>query len=83
MHKIKVTHSVFLDNPLQRCHNEFKMRRDFMYFNSGYLNNFKYEDFETSVFVDESRPLVVSSCGEYRLKKLPVFITTRPNGRFD
>ena len=33
--------------------------------------------------MDESRPLVVSSCGEYRMKKLPVFITTRPNGRFD
>ena len=83
MHKIKVMRSIFLDIPLHRCHNEPMERRDSMYFNSGYLNNFKYEDFETSAFVDESRPLVVSSCGEYRLKKLPVFITTRPNGRFD
>ena len=34
-----------------------------MYFNSGYLNNSRLD------FKDYSRPLVVGSCGTYRLKK--------------
>lgn len=48
-----------------------------MYVNCGYLNN------DRSDFVDISRPLVVGSCGTYRLKKRPSLITRRPNGRQD
>ena len=36
-----------------------------MYFNSGYLNNSRLD------FKDYSKPLVVGSCGTYRLKKRP------------
>ena len=36
-----------------------------MYFNSGYLNNSRLD------FKDYSKPLVVGSCGTYRLKKTP------------
>lgn len=45
-----------------------------MYFNSGYLNNSRLD------FKDYSKPLVVGSCGTYRLKKrpkLPTFLATR------
>ncbi|MBQ4088494.1 MAG: helix-turn-helix transcriptional regulator [Clostridia bacterium] len=48
-----------------------------MYFNSGYLNNSKLP------FKDKSRPLIVGSCGTYRLrtkKKLPTWM---PRGRPD
>ena len=34
-----------------------------MYFNSGYLNNSRLD------FKDYSKPLVVGSCGTYRLRK--------------
>ncbi len=36
-----------------------------MYFNSGYLSNSRLD------FKDYSKPLVVGSCGTYRLKKRP------------
>lgn len=48
-----------------------------MYINYGYLNNSKMP------FMDKSRPLIVGSCGTYRLstkKKLP---TWSPHGRVD
>jgi len=48
-----------------------------MYVNSGYLNNSRLP------FKDKSKPLIVGSCGTYRLrtkKKLP---TWRPRGRLD
>lgn len=48
-----------------------------MYINYGYLNNSKIP------FMDKSRPLIVGSCGTYRLstkKKLP---TWSPHGRVD
>lgn len=48
-----------------------------MFVNAGYLNH------RTSDFVDTSRPLVVGSCGEYRLETQPFFATTRPEGRVD
>lgn len=48
-----------------------------MYINYGYLNNSKIS------FMDKSRPLIVGSCGTYRLstkKKLPAW---SPHGRVD
>lgn len=48
-----------------------------MYINSGYLNNSKVD------FKEKVKPLVVGSCGDYRLitrEKLP---TWRPRGRLD
>lgn len=48
-----------------------------MYINSGYLNN------SLLAFVDMSRPLIVGSCGTYRLIKQQKFPTYRPNGRID
>jgi AraC-like DNA-binding protein len=48
-----------------------------MYINSGYLNNSK------EPFLDNSQPLIISSCGTYRLKSLDNFSTWRPNGRLD
>lgn len=54
-----------------------------MYINSGYRNNAKQEDFETVSAEDLSKPLIVCSCGEYRLKHHPVFKTNRPTGRTD
>lgn len=48
-----------------------------MYLNSGYLNQ------STLAFKDKSKPLIVGSCGTYRLltkTKLPTF---RPRGRID
>lgn len=48
-----------------------------MYINSGYLNNSLID------FKDKSKPLVVGSCGTYRLinhKRLPTY---RPRGRID
>ncbi len=48
-----------------------------MYINSAYLNNSRLD------FKDKTRPLIVSSCGTYRLYtrfKLPTF---RPRGRLD
>lgn len=45
--------------------------------NSGYLRNTRIS------FKDRSRPLVVSSCGTYRLVKRPTLPTWRPKGRLD
>lgn len=48
-----------------------------MYVNSGYLNNSRVD------FKDYSKPLVVGSCGTYRLKKRPSLPTSWPKGRRD
>ena len=48
-----------------------------MYFNSGYINNSSID------FKDKSRPLVVSSCGTYRLLTRHKLPTYRPRGRVD
>lgn len=48
-----------------------------MYMNSGYLNN-SHVDFK-----DKTKPLVVGSCGTYRLYKHPRLPTYRPRGRVD
>ena len=33
--------------------------------------------------VDQSKPLIVTSCGNYRIQSRSEFITSRPNGRKD
>lgn len=48
-----------------------------MYFNSGYLNNSRLD------FKDYTKPLVVGSCGTYRLKKRPMLPTYWKKGRRD
>ena len=48
-----------------------------MYMNSGYLKNSHLD------FKDKSKPLVVGSCGTYRLYKHPRLPTYRPRGRLD
>lgn len=48
-----------------------------MYMNTGYLNNSHIG------FKDTSRPLIVGSCGTYRLSSHPKFPTYRPRGRLD
>ena len=48
-----------------------------MYLNSGYLHN-SHVDFK-----DKTRPLVVGSCGTYRLSTHPRLPTYRPRGRLD
>lgn len=48
-----------------------------MYLNSGYLNNSKLP------FKDRSAPLVVGSCGTYRLRTRDRLPTKRPRGRLD
>ncbi|NBH83897.1 AraC family transcriptional regulator [bacterium C-53] len=48
-----------------------------MYINSGYLNNSLID------FKDKSKPLVVGSCGTYRLNTHPKLPTYRPRGRID
>lgn len=48
-----------------------------MYVNSGYLNNSRLD------FKDYTRPLIVGSCGTYRLKHHPALPTTWPKGRRD
>ncbi len=48
-----------------------------MYINSGYLNN-SHVDFK-----DKTKPLIVGSCGTYRLYKHPRLPTYRPRGRVD
>ena len=48
-----------------------------MYLNTGYLNH-SHMDFK-----DKSRPLIVGSCGTYRLSSLPKLPTYRPRGRLD
>ena len=48
-----------------------------MYTNSGYLNN------STSPYKDKSKPLIVGSCGTYRLRSVKKLPTWRPRGRLD
>ena len=48
-----------------------------MYVNSGYLNQSR------APFKDKSRPLIVCSCGTYRLKNTKRLPTWRPKGRID
>lgn len=48
-----------------------------MYINSGYLNNSKLP------FKDKSQPLIVGSCGTYRLKTHKKLPTWAPRGRID
>lgn len=48
-----------------------------MYINSGYLNNSQQD------FKDKSKPLIVSSCGTYKLSSHPKLPTYRPRGRLD
>lgn len=48
-----------------------------MYFNSGYLNNTR------APIKDKSRPLIVGSCGTYRLRTKEKLPTWRPRGRLD
>ena len=48
-----------------------------MYINSGYLNNSRLP------FKDKSKPLIVGSCGTYRLRTRNRLPTWRPKGRLD
>lgn len=48
-----------------------------MYLNSAYLNNSAID------FKDKSKPLIVGSCGTYRLLSKPQLPTYRPRGRID
>lgn len=48
-----------------------------MYMNTGYLNHSHID------FKDKSRPLIVGSCGTYRLSAHPRMPTYRPRGRVD
>lgn len=48
-----------------------------MYINSGYLNQSRLD------FIDKSHPLIVGSCGTYRLSEHPRLPTYRPKGRMD
>ncbi len=48
-----------------------------MYINSGYLNNSRLP------YKDKSKPLIVGSCGTYRLKNKNRLPTWRPRGRLD
>ena len=48
-----------------------------LYFNSGYLNNSKLP------FKDKSKPLIVGSCGTYRLRATRKLPTWSPRGRVD
>ncbi len=48
-----------------------------MYINSGYLNNSRLP------YKDKSKPLIVGSCGTYRLKNKSKLPTWRPRGRLD
>lgn len=48
-----------------------------MFVNAAYLNN------STLAVADESKPLIVTSCGNYKVKKRAEFRTSRPKGRKD
>ena len=48
-----------------------------MYINAGYLNNSLVD------FMDKSQPLVIGSCGNYRIHKVEKIPTYRPKGRLD
>ena len=49
----------------------------FMFMNVAYLNN------STSTVVDNTKPLIVTSCGNYRVKNRSEVVTHRPKGRKD
>ena len=51
--------------------------RNFMYTNVAYLNN------SMSVVKDTKKPLIVTSCGYYRVDSGPIIKTNRPKGRRD
>ena len=48
-----------------------------MFINVAYLNN------STSTVVDNTKPLIVTSCGNYRVKNRSEVVTHRPKGRKD
>lgn len=48
-----------------------------MYTNNAYLNNSLLD------IKDKTKPLIVTSCGTYKLYTRPVFYTLRPKGRID
>ena len=48
-----------------------------MYTNSAYLNNTLLD------IKDKSKPLIVTSCGTYKIYTRPIFYTLRPKGRID
>ena len=48
-----------------------------MYMNTGYMNQSRQD------FKDKRQPLVVGSCGCYRLTTYPKLPTYRPRGRLD
>lgn len=48
-----------------------------MYLNCGYMNNSAID------FKDKSKPLIVGSCGTYRLLTKPKLPTYRPRGQLD
>lgn len=48
-----------------------------MYINTAYLNNSLID------IQDKSRPLIVTSCGTYRVLTKDIFLTHRPKGRVD
>ena len=48
-----------------------------MYISSGYLNHSRFP------FKDKSKPLIVGSCGTYRLRTVERLPTWRPRGRLD
>lgn len=48
-----------------------------MYTNVAYLHN------SVNDFIDLSKPLIVTSCGYYRIINMPFFTTERPTGRKD
>lgn len=55
----------------------FYIGGDTMYANNAYLNN------TTQDIKDKSKPLIVTSCGTYRLYTRPKLPTWRPRGRLD
>lgn len=48
-----------------------------MFVNAAYLHDSILD------MVDQSKPLIVTSCGNYRIQSRSEFITSRPNGRKD
>ena len=48
-----------------------------MYINNAYLNNTLLD------IKDKSKPLIVTSCGTYKIYTHPIFYTLRPKGRID
>ena len=48
-----------------------------MYINAGYLNNSLVD------FMDKNTPLIIGSCGNYRIHKVEKIPTYRPKGRLD